>query len=625
MATYYVDGDSGNDANAGTSIAPFKTLNALSVMNSGDTAYLAGLITSHDNKAARITLTGKSNITIRNWEGMPEPRVRGYKVFTGSWTTNGDGTYDATFPSGMTTLSGVVCNWETNINANNQRYGHCRRYGSKAAVQAAASGSRGRFFYDSATGAFTGYFGGANPATLEVAFVCAEDVLSAITLVSCPNARVSGISFGCYPVHTGQFGWAVRLQESPDTMVDNCAALDMGAHAFGTINGSGDGSRCIVYGCFMAGLSPVGTHLIAYQVSAYTPYTGATFSRCAVVVGRWLGLDGLVLDGRGDTVASVADNAQIGAHGHSNGGTTANFTITHCSFLAAETGSRAWAIDDSAGATLGDKSSYKLQVSDSVMTNFEGTNLSPGGGLYRGHWRAERCIFTTNRAALTGFSAGGLMFNIASPNSEDYLYEFHSCVFIGALDGAGATRFFSGQASTGGTKRIRLVNCSLLNTGTSASQFCGFFDCLTEPVKYFEAFGCILGHKTLSADNCIYLWDSATALSGNPIRDCLYYNVTGSRFAYTAGYNATQWVANVDNAATVAVNMLSANPYANEATLEPTAAVYALNRVTSDIAATSGINGAPYAGDFGAWQAAAVGGFRDPRTNDPQRAWIRGR
>lgn len=603
MATYYVDSDTGDDANSGASPeAPKKTLAAGvalmgAVSSRADTLYVRGTFRNE-----WVTLSGLSNKTIERWPGAEKPKLT-HRLVSGSWTHIGASVYTATIGTGLS-LSSLTFGWGQAASVTGGYYGFCRRESTAAAVTAAASGGKGRYHYDSATGLITAYFGGANPNTAgkEIGYATTETADAAFLLLNSPSCTIRGFVVGPMPKHTGQYGWAVRCQNSPGTVAEDIEGYDLGAHAFGTLGGSGNNSGCRFTKCVSIGLSPTGTHLIAHQVVADGAYVGAVFHGCTVVTGRWRGIDDLVLDGRSDAAGSLDGNTQIAAYGHADSGTGINFACSGCVFRAAETGSRPWAIDHSAAATLGDRTSYPLKISDSTISGFEGINISPGGSLYKGHWRADRCAFSTSVAASTGFSAGGIFFNFAAPNSDDYFIEFESCTFAGSLDGGGATRMFSGQASGGGTKRMRFVNCSFLNTGSSTSQFCGFFDCLTESRKYFEAFGCIFAHKVLSIDNCIYLWDSAAALAGNPIRDGLYFNVTGTRFAHIAAYSAAQWVANVDDAAVVSVNMLAASPYADQGTLEPTAAVYAMTRALGTFTALSGINGVAYVGDFGAWQ-----------------------
>ncbi len=71
-ADYYIDGDNGNDADAGTEVAPWKSLSKISSISSGDTVYVKGEfagLSSTVTIPAAISGSASATTTITNWPG----------------------------------------------------------------------------------------------------------------------------------------------------------------------------------------------------------------------------------------------------------------------------------------------------------------------------------------------------------------------------------------------------------------------------------------------------------------------------------------------------------------------------------------------------------------------------
>ncbi len=603
---FWLDLDNGSDSNDGlTAATPKKTIAAgLALFDTSSFQYLYVRGTGRNEW---FSLSGKSNKVIQRWPEAAKPNLT-HRLVTGNWVTSDNLVFATTIATGLS-IDAVTFGWGQYVNpATGGHGGFCKRLASAAAVSSAATGNLGRYHYDSSTGVLTAYFGGANPnsAGREVGYSTVATAEAAFRLVGCTNILISGFKVGPMPKYSGQYGWAVRAEGSTGCIVEGVEAYDMGAHVFGTLGGSGDSSGLVVRGCVAVGLSPVGTHMVSHQNQADGAYsTPPKYENCTIVATRYRGLDDEVLDGRSDTVAAMDANTQICAYGHSDGGTGIKFDLVNCTILNYDSGSaRPWAIGDSAAVAIKNLNNgdlYPARIIGGSVTNFAPSNVN----VYPGHWSVRRVAFSTNVAPSTGFSAIGIFFGIAAVDNANYHYLFEACTFSGSLDGGGATRMFSGQGSTGGTKRFSFVGCSFNNTGVSATQFCGIFDAVANNVKYFECRGGIISHKTASPDNCVILWDTATALN-DAFTDNLYFNVgnANSRYAHIgagAGYNAAQWFANVDTSGSVAGNVLAADPYA-ATTLEPTATAKAKTRATSTPAQSLGINGRRFDSKFGAFQ-----------------------
>lgn len=611
---FYLDFDIGSDSNDGLTEATPKLTESAAIAlfdaSSNQTLNVRGTKRKADSATTYFTLTSLSNKIIQRWPGAAKPFLT-HRLVSGSWTHIGGNVYTNTIPAGLT-LSGITYGWGGATSSKGGYYGFCRRYANAVGVVAAASGAKGKFYYETVTtGLITAYFGGEDPNTSgkEVGYQTTETTDSAFRFVSCNNILVSGFKIGPIPKYTGQFGWAHRCEGSTNCVMEYCDIYDLGAHVGGTLGS--DCSGCIVRNCNLYGAAAHNaTYFIAFRETGTN--TGVIFQGNNVKMGMQRGIDDELLDARSDAVAAVDPSLQLGAYGHANSGTGIAYELIDNNFEnmdGALGAPRPWAIDNSAAVAEADRftfNAYPLRITGGSVTNFGTQNLSPGGSIYRGMWAERRVRYITTATAPAGFGAGGLFYTLAMPDSTNYFNYHEACVFVGPL-GDDDTRFFMAQGSTGGVKRVVCISCSFYNN-SGVAAFCGVFDQANENLKYFEAEGCIFGNKTSGTNTCLMKNEGAAALTGNAVKDNLYHGISdaGNRYAQIAVYNAAAWVANVDTSATVAINVLAANPYASETTLAPTAAAKAKKRTTGAHVPALGINGLSYSGQFGAYQYGSI-------------------
>jgi hypothetical protein len=626
---FYLDLTNGSDSNNGlTESTPKLTTTAAVALfdaASAQTLYVKGI-----GRNQWFTLSGLSNKTITTWPGASTP-ILTHRLVAGSWNDLGGNVYSNLIPDSLT-LSAVTYGFGSARSATTGGYyGFLRRYATTGDLTAAASGGKGKYHYNSVTGEIRIYVGGANPNVtgLEVGYSTVETTPAAFQLVGCTNCTISGFNVGPLPKYSGQYGWGVRCEGTTGCTFSDMTLDSTGSHAIGTLGGSGNSSNNTFNNIRCFGGAYASTPLIANGNNSEGALVGIRFNGCSVYLSRFWGIDDLVLDGRSDTVAAMDAISQIAIYGHADTGTP----IADVEFrsgtvdCSAEPGPFMWQLDNSPAVATVNRaaaSAFPLRIVDTDIINFGVQPLSQGTG----HWSATRCRFRTTRTATPGFGSAGIMY-IAAANSNDYLYLCEACTFISSLDNAGGeTRMFNGQQSTGGTKRLYFKNCTFYNTGVLTGQFCGFFDCATESVKYFEAIGCIFAHKSTGAAYCLYMRDSATALAGNPILDCVYYNIdnANSRYAQIATVNAATWFSTYDTAGSVANNVLSANPFVSDSNLRvrPASALYGDKRATTAIVPIAGIDGT-YQGYFGAYQNQGDTGSRSRGQSDPSRMAFRNR
>ncbi len=148
---WYVNGATGNDSTGtGTAALPYATMTPISPAP-GDVIFLA------DKVRGSVTFNSPVGVTVCQWPGQTKYDLRGAFVASG-WSASGGG-YVKTIATGLT-VKGVVCDWDTNIDANGLHYGHL----TPAADAATALSTLNNWHYNSGTGILSINIG-ANPAS----------------------------------------------------------------------------------------------------------------------------------------------------------------------------------------------------------------------------------------------------------------------------------------------------------------------------------------------------------------------------------------------------------------------------------------------------------------------------
>lgn len=616
MSSWFVHGESGSDANAGTQTAPFKTLNALqAVYVAGDYAFLAGKIRSHNTSSApQLTLTDVASPWIGQWSGQTQAQVRGDIVIAaGDWTVHSGNVYKAKVPAGLT-ISGLVYGWDR-TNSNDQHYGHCRRYADAAAVVAAASGGKGKFAYAGTT--IYAYFGGEDPRSSgqETGYICAEAATACFEFVRCTSPTLRDINGALYPVYSGQFGWFARFQGSPNWRVYNCRADDMGAHGIGCLGANGDSSGGQAAGVTLVGFSPVATPGIFHQQNSDGALTGCRIGG-TITPTRWRGMDDAVLDGQGQAVGAMAANTMVAVYGHADTGTPIqDVLIDGLTVNLLEDGARPWQLHN-CPATAQANWWGQTAVWDTCPLRVDRSVCNINAYCSWGNINAcsifHRRTTFRNTTPLGGVGQAAVM-QMGIPVGEA-CFLFDSCVFDFTLDdgGAGANqvRAFKIDSATG-VCELRFLNCTMNNRETvTPANFHAWFDYSAANVLLYRGIGNLMVHRATGTDTAFAFGDAGTSVANhNAFNDNTYMGVdeANARWSSNASIDTkAEWFASIDTAGTSAVNVITVNPFVNPASdFRLTAAASLLKRTTSAVVPSAGgINGNPYAGNFGAYQDA---------------------
>lgn len=191
---------------------------------------------------------------------------------------------------------------------------------------------------------------------------------------------------------------------------------------------------------------------------------------------------------------------------------------------------------------------------------------------------------------------------------------FEACEIIdNNTNGSGAT--YMATFACGANFKIYGLNSTIYNNAASHSNHHQGFFCPTGNGAEFHWKGGILAWKTKDRTMGVVVRDDAFTCTLD-LDSNLYVNITTDAWSEnTANNSDAEWLANVD---THTRNNGTTNPFSDTtgASLALTAAAKLLTAPINPHV-TAGINGRPYGGQYGGWQAGGGGG---PLLNRPRRA-----
>lgn len=609
MATYYVDASGGNDSNNGTTTGtPFLTLaKCVAVAAAGDTFNLKG--TFRESADFRDKGTG---ITIQQWDGQTAAWIRGDTVVS-SFTVDG-GCYKKTITASLTVHT-VTANWDTQINAYGQHYGHLTKAASKVACQATDN----TWYYDSGTGELDVRIGAnADPAGYTVTYVAGNNNGLALGTTTSTPVSVSwkNLTFALWCAPGAGFGYGVKCDTTQNSLASGNTYHDCGYHSQGFTNNNGVPMRnnweknSSAFGITAGGDSC----FVAYADSGGIDVDSG-FENCYALLSPYLGMDGSPIAQTGVTSAVVCGFAC-----HTSGSMTiSRFRMRDC-----------LVITRTAHSSMTNRmASYRVAnataPSDKLNPKTYGAWLDRCDALngvssaHKDSMAWTNSVIQLSQAGTSGaanISNGGVLGDNSSCTAEAWMLWKACAISVDLNVGAAGASMFNCRGNTTNHYRnnIVLVNCSIVNTSIyTSAQIRTFFNHIITETPTMYARGCIFMHLTPGTgsnhNNLTYNNSGITDQDGVnamlKFKDNWYINMDTDRYSSASFCNTdAEWLAKCD---TTGVFEYGVNPFLDPSGYSTLGLnTYGKNKQRFSLPnCGEGINRRAYSKQYGAYQYGA--------------------
>lgn len=572
---YYVHAKMGADSNSGSASAPFRSLGKLeTVMQSGDRAFLSG--TFHEP----LVLENLSDIVVAQWEGQGQAVLRGDHLITGAWEVQ-SGVWSTAIPAG-TIPSAVVVDWDTSVDEYGRHFGFLYPAPSLEILQETPNS----FWFDDAADALRVNLAGDAPAMHQIAY-CRKD-FDGLTIMGAPtgvsNVVVDGIHSYLWMDSDPGSGYGFKMVDCRDSVLRNHVAIDNGYHGTGWVNywvanTNNHESNGVVWGC--------------NNDSCYVFYTnvgevsGARWSDCVAHKYTILGRDGQPLTDLGCV--------GFACHTSNTGPLVKDLLIERCTVVEYADGNLAAAYSSKETSYPSDPldwRTYPVRVVESSVVGGKASYIFPSGIAF------VRCrLDYSNSGAFSGTGEAVFSDN-AMPGAGAVLLD--ACEVTADLDGPGPRAFFGIRGSVLWT----FLNTSFLDTGENTWPHRLFM--WYAPQAGVMARGSIFAFRNRAGTRWFgYNDNNAAWLPLHDFADCVYVNVSDTAYSSVSNgsfNHQSEWQALVD----------PDGLYLSELPFEDESGSTGLGLDAGDPLRTTrkhlpqatrrGINGAAYAGSYGAYQ-----------------------
>ena len=623
-ADIYVNASStspvGNDSNAGTSAAPYLSLNkATTVVASGDTIYLAGEFQGGSG-ATQLVFSGLTGVTVQQWSGMPQCWLKNsVNIARGSaWTAATAPRYQTTITTGLSLQTVSVAFGDPAFTDTNGRFkGHLELASSLADVIT----NDNSFHYDSGTGVLSINVSNAStdPDTYlaDVEYCLASTRTGGgyiVTGEGCTNCVVRGIKGRNYII-TNEAGYYVFISGTGN-VIEDCEFFNNGWHHAGFVASSGSVvnvnntiRRCTFWGGGTGTGGSSGTQTVFY--ASGTNVTGGQINDCTFHCYKLVtpaGVDWGVVD-------------MNGSYCHTNSSPfTVELTHRRCKFYTYTGGRGAYGGNliyptDAVTDDHFKPSAYSLKYYDCQWTARHVASWTGVRGIYLTQAAYVRCLLQNMTLKNDTRTTSGVGRAFENEFTSDFRLPtlFESSHLVCDLSGGtGPPNDISGlnfNNNTNGGIVLTMVNSSFVNNNTTA----GITNTrLFNPGQggtsaLFRFRGSVFCPSTTGTLRAMF--NSATLTASNyDASKNMYYGVSTTAYTNNTSINsAAEWLASVDTGAVQAVDPGYYPAGTTQgAFAEPTAGAEVMRRThTASPRSTLGINYAKDGQRFGPWQTGA--------------------
>lgn len=582
----YVQAQTGNNSNPGTAALPLQTLSSVDDRaQDGDVIYLSGRFTDS------MHLLRPTGITVRQWPGQPQAEVTNSRQVT-AW--EGAGPIYTSFIGSSLDVSAVSVRWgDPQIK---DQYGRDKTFLVPGANQTVPY----TWSYNAATGVISINLNGENPNTgrhalFPVEYCLGSPIWIGMNLELANNCIVDGIHFR-HSIGSGTGTYGLKVGGT-DNIIRHCKSWHLSWHHM-TFVGSGN-DFCVnnyMHDCECYGFGNTGT---ANMVTLYSTFEDVRLNRLERLnlhVYQML---------RYDTGLPLNPNIAIDgfySHGGGFGAVVYDNQWTDCVVRHYENPGSPFGLGDGASARIpapGTPEELDWTQWPNRVVGCTFTGLRAAG--YPNETAFSRCVFI---CPSLGRSAGAnAIFNyIGIPGHRSLLLD--ACYIAADAAGTGSKGFFLIKRTSLDSLRLIAINTTFYQMNPDMTNWLRFF--------WFEGsvdtgavrmFGNVFELNHGGTGGTLLYNDGNLSDSRLTFRGNYYHGVSPTYYSGAESRDTQAEWQLIDPVAQGAVYDIEARLLDPLQSAQPLpGSDLAHRRVYQDVHAAIGINGAPYAGLYGAWQ-----------------------
>ena len=593
MAVIYIqsDGLGGTTGGDGSIGSPFGTLSEMDgaiILADGDTVYI-----DTETNGPLLESWYKSSLTgvvFSPWPGTSMVRILNVAAHTIniSHDVGGGDPYDTWKGAGGTlgfTPTAVVENWDTNINADGNRYGFLPSQGSLGDLRT----NRG-YHYNGST-LLVSVPDGETPVGRTYYAGKSGDT---VRLTSPTRVTFNNFSFELATESGAGNGYGLRIVGAcNEVTLNNCEADGCQYHSIGSVGSGTNGFY--LNSCTLRTIAGTNDSLFVVYTSADEILNVRCINQRHYLV-PWLGFDGLAF-GTAGGIKGIALHHGLGAAPTQAGGvvfenlTTIyrghNPTHNHPDIIMTATNTNHAAPSDS--LTVDD---YPIIIRDSTLGGHGA--ICGGGNNSQTHLAFQRCSFILDASSVSsGLSTNShITANCGTGSDSEMLME--SCTISGEINDVTA-RSLTSVYTGGNGPELHLVNSSLYLIGIYVNPVYVLYGASSSGLLTVK--GCIVDKQDKSSSRALFS-GSIPLASAISFEDNIYEPASAVHMHDTTGTSLAAFISTYDPDGEIGETDWG---YANDETLEPSANLKALKN-SARATGPKGINSKPYSRQFGAWQ-----------------------
>jgi len=432
-----------------------------------------GTIKIEGGRGSFLTFSNLTDVTIKQWEGMPEYIVRGDTEIASFVSTSNHyitDLNDLSVANSAVDFVSIVEDWDTSFKTLNKSNGgtfsaHQGHMEKRDAATIDVPANTGSYYYDTVNKKIN-IIPSSGAASAHTYSWCKGGV-AGWEFVSCNRVKVSGGKFYLFTDPDNGQGYGVKGSNCVNCSIEDCTAIDCGYHHFGFAGSNND--NCDIINCKASGTVSNGTNVgrasfVIFNDSPTIPLRGS-IDNCEGYIhpllntaGKVVGEDGGLDDHRTDASMGLFHHIGVNPSASING-----VIIKNCKIYGFNDQLTGLGTLFGASATHNtpvvavpdewDSSKYPVKIVDCEAHGVDAIDYREQSIAF------IRCYFDPS-ADTYHLAGGSIVFGRSIGNGEHMKILMDSCVCISPANTSAGIIITRTNATTG-LSDLRLLNCHI--------------------------------------------------------------------------------------------------------------------------------------------------------------------